>query len=472
MRLSHLKIAFSLFLIHAFVACSPEGNSKKNTGNIATKPNIIVILLDDAGYADFGFMGSEDLETPHIDELAKSGVMFTDAHVSATVCAPSRAGLLTGIYQQRFGFEANHTGDQYTGDIGLSDEVRTLADALKTNKYNTVAIGKWHLGASPSDHPNQRGFDDFYGFLAGGRSYFPLKNPDKKKMLQNNGKKVKFEGYLTDVLGDYAATYIEQHQKKPFFMYLSFNAVHTPMEAKETDLERFKDHPRKRLAAMTWSLDENIGKIRAKLAELQQLDNTLIFFLSDNGGAVNNESTNTPLKGWKGNKYEGGHRVPMIVSWPKEIEPQKHFDGLTSSLDIFSTALDASKNETFNTQHLDGVSLLPYLKEEKKGNPHKTLFWRKLDESAARMDAFKLIRLKGYGDRLYHLDNDIGETKDLSQTMDSVRKNMSTKLFDWEQQLMQPQWKEEKKWMDVTEHIHKSLMNNKSPKYTQPTKKR
>lgn len=472
MKYYPLKIALYLFFIHAFLACSSKSNSKKTTEKIAAKPNIIVILLDDAGYADFGFMGSEDLETPHIDELAQSGVIFTDAHVSATVCAPSRAGLLTGIYQQRFGFEANHTGDQYTGDIGLSDHVLTLADALKTNKYNTVAIGKWHLGATQSDHPNQRGFDDFYGFLAGGRSYFPLKNPNKKKMLQHNGRKVNFEGYLTDVLGDYATSYIEQHQKKPFFMYLSFNAVHTPMEAKETDLEKFKNHPRQRLAAMTWSLDENIGKIRAKLAQLQQLDNSLIFFLSDNGGAVNNESTNTPLKGWKGNKYEGGHRVPFILSWPKEISPKKHFDGLTSSLDIFSTAMDASKNETFDTQHLDGVSLLPYLKAEKKGNPHNALFWRKLDESAARMDAFKLIRLKGYGNRLYNLHNDIGETKDLSQTLDSVNKNMSTQLFDWEQQLMKPQWKEEKEWMDVTEHIHKSLMNNKKPQYTQPTKKR
>ena len=253
------------------LASNQQDASKKGT-----QPNIIIILVDDAGYVDFGFMGSKDLKTPEIDKLAKSGTVFTDAHVSATVCTPSRAGLITGKYQQRFGFEANGTGG-----IGLADNVTTIADTFQENGYNTYALGKWHLGNDPSDHPNQRGFDDFYGFLTGSRSYFPVENPSEDNMLQHNGKRVEFEGYMTDVLGNQSVTFVEQSGDQPFFMYLAYNAVHTPMHAKEEDLKRFEDHPRQELAAMTWSLDENVGKLRSKLLELGKLDNTLIYFLSE-----------------------------------------------------------------------------------------------------------------------------------------------------------------------------------------------
>ena len=243
------SVILCVIIVLVFSTCTskkPYTKTTELTVNETKKPNIIAIIIDDAGYIDFGFMGSKDLETPNIDELAKNGVVFTDAHVSATVCGPSRAGIMTGRYQQRFGFEANHTGDKESGDIGLADNIPTMADEFQNNNYKTTAVGKWHLGATESDHPNKRGFDEFYGFLAGGRSYFPITNPSKEHMLQFNSKRVQFDGYLTDVLGDYSVKFVEENKEQPFFMYLAYNAVHTPMHAKKEHLEKYKNHPRKK----------------------------------------------------------------------------------------------------------------------------------------------------------------------------------------------------------------------------------
>lgn len=470
-------ITCAVFLVtHSCKKNSPKNSALEKNIEVQNashkKPNIIVILIDDAGYVDFGFMGSKDLETPEIDKLAKNGVVFTDAHVSATVCAPSRAGIMTGKYQQSFGFEANATGYGGSGDIGLADKVVTIADVFKQNSYKTIALGKWHLGATESDHPNNRGFDEFYGFLAGGRSYFPVKNPSREHMLQHNGERVKFDGYLTDVLGDYSVKFVEQNKDKPFFMYLAYNAVHTPMHAKKTDLEKYKNHPRQKLAAMTWSLDENIGKLTKKLKDLNLLDNTLIYFLSDNGGAKTNTSKNGYLKGWKGNKFEGGHRVPFVMSWPNKIKANTTFNGLTSSFDIFSTSMAAANIPVKENSNLEGVNLFPFLNGEKTGNPHENLYWRKLEESGTRHNNFKLIKLKNFGHVLYDLSTDIGETKDLSTTEPETLKLLEANLSNWETKMMQPLWQEEKEWMDVTYHIHQRLMKNKKAQYTTPSQQK
>lgn len=468
-----IKQTFVYLLSFLFFYSCVNKNLKKtdkalNIEEEVSKPNIIIILIDDAGYVDFGFMGSKDLETPHINALAKSGVIFTDAHVSSTVCAPSRAGLITGKYQQRFGFEANHTGDKHSGDIGLSDDIVTMADIFKANNYETVAIGKWHLGKTPSDHPNKRGFNHFYGFLGGGRSYFPINQPSKLQMLQYNGKQQEFEGYLTDALGAYSVKFVETHKRKPFFMYLAYNAVHTPMEAKKVHLEKYKDHPRKQLAAMTWSLDENVGKLQNKLKELNLLNNTLIYFLSDNGGAYNNKSKNGSLKGWKGNEFEGGHRVPFLLSWPNQIKGNKKFDGLISSLDIFPTSIAAANIIKDENLVLDGVNLIPYLKDGKLGDPHEDLYWRKLEESGARVGDFKLVRLDNFGSVLYNLTDDISESVDLSQRDPNTLKKLNSKLLQWESKMSKPLWQEDEKWMEVTYHIHQQLMKNKKVLYTNP----
>lgn len=470
-NLKNKHLPFYCIIILMFcLTTSCKRATEKNSSNTEKPPNVIVILIDDAGYADFGFMGSKDLKTPNIDKLAKSGVVFTDAHVSATVCAPSRAGLITGKYQQRFGFEANGTGYGDSGDIGLSDDVVTMADVFKANGYKTIALGKWHLGASESDHPNQRGFDEFFGFETGSRSYFPLKNPSKYNMLQHNGKRVEFKGYMTDVLGDESVKYVEENKDQPFFMYLAYNAVHTPMQAKQEDLDKFKGHPRQKLAAMTWSLDENVGKLQKKLKALGLAENTLIYFLSDNGGAANNSSSGGPLKGWKGNKFEGGHRVPFIVSWPKAIKGGQTFEGLSSSLDIFTTSLAAANIKKPDDLLLDGANLLPYLKGEKTGNPHDKLFWRKLEEAGARIGDYKLVRLQDHGATLYNLKEDLGETVNLENTNPKEFKLLQNELEHWESQIMEPLWVEGRDWMDVTYHIHKRLMQNKEVLYSDPGK--
>ena len=455
-RLLNFVLAFLVFVF--------TGGCNASKQNPERKPNIIVILLDDAGYADFGFMGSEDLETPRINELARRSTIFTDAHVTATVCAPSRAGLITGRYQQRFGSECNGTG----GDLGVDPEEATIADAMKKTGYKTIAIGKWHLGHTEDYLPNNRGFDEFYGFLGGSRSYFPLENPNALHRLMHNTEPVEFTGYLTDVFGDQAVQYIDQFKDEPFFMYLSFNAVHTPMDAKKEDLEKYKDHPRQKLAAMTWSLDENIGKVLDKIEHEGLARNTMIWFLSDNGGANNNQSGNGYLKGWKGNKFEGGHRVPFMVSWPGTIPENKSFDGLTSSLDIFATSISVAGVEHYEGKPLDGVNLLPYLAGEITGDPHDRLFWRKDQAAAARIDDFKLIRLRDYGFRLYNLAKDSVESTDLSAMDTASYHLLKSSLESWEEELIPPLWTEEAEWDAVTREIHIALMENREPKYVNP----
>ena len=447
---------FSLGFIVLFVACNPS----------TRQPNVIVILMDDMGYADAGFMGSKDLDVPNIDQLASEGVVFTDAHVSATVCSPSRAGLITGRYQQRFGHECNVP----PAHLGIDTTEMTIGHAMQQAGYKTIAIGKWHVGDTQGRYPNNMGFDEFFGFREGSRSYWSNKNNDKDgshKAIEHNNTRVDFEGYLTDVFGDKAVEYVDHKGDKPIFMYLAFNAPHTPMHAKKEHLEKYKDHPRKNYASMMWSADENIGKLVNKLKENGEYDNTLFFFLSDNGGAHNNESSCEPLKGWKGNKFEGGHRVPFFVTWKNGFDGGRTFKGLTSALDIMSTSIASTGIEVDLKRPLDGVDLLPYLKGETAGAPHQILFWRKEDMAAVRLDSLKLIRLNGYGYRLYNLNTDPGESEGLQKQHPRLFKSLKRNLEDWEKDLIEPKWLEGI-WNDVTYEIHQALMENREPNYTDP----
>lgn len=452
----HFKMMLSVVPIIPLVSCQKH--------KTVEKPNIIVMLVDDAGYSDFGFMGCKDLESPNIDKLAKRGVVFTDAHVSATVCSPSRAGLMTGRYQQRFGHECNCP----PAEFGTDTTEKTMADVLKTAGYKTIGIGKWHLGDAERFHPNNRGFDEFFGFLEGGRQYFLNKSNDKDgdpHALLHNKERVEFDGYLTDVFGDKAVEYIEANKDRHFFMYFSPNAVHTPMQAKKEDLERYKDHPRQKLAAMTWSLDHNVGKIVAKLEKENLLDNTLIFFLSDNGGATTNQSCCLPLKGWKGNKFEGGHRIPFFMAWTGKVKGDKRFAGLTSSLDIMATAIQVAGVKNTTGKPLDGVNLMPFVESKIQKNPHEKLYWRKEGMAGMRYNDFKLIRVEGYGYRLYNVKDNIGETKDLRTAESETLESMKIDLKEWETGLVKPLWSEGKYWNTVTYEIHQSLMENKRSKY-------
>jgi len=435
-------------------------NTEKAGSNEIQKPNVIVILADDAGYADFGFMGS-DLPTPNIDRLAQSGVFFTDAHITASVCSPSRAGIMTGRYQQRFGHEANIPPK----DSGMDPEELTMGDLMKSAGYKTGFIGKWHLGEMEAYHPNNRGFDEFWGFLGGSRSYFYKMDKDDKsgqaREILHNKTHVDFKGYLTDEFSNQSVRFIQENKEHPFFLFISYNAVHTPMHAKESDLEKFKDNPRTKLAAMTWSMDEGIGRVMDQLNIDELTENTLVFFLSDNGGASNNQSSNLPLKGFKGNKFEGGHRTPFIVSWPKELKGGQQYGGLTSSLDILATSIGVAGYENTQGKPLDGVNLIPHLTKKIDTEPHDALFWRKEGMAAVRQGDYKLIRLDDYGYRLYNLEDDLGESVDLTDQLPANTDELKELLENWETELIDPLWAESRPWQRVTFEIHKALMENR-----------
>lgn len=439
----------------ALGAIGPEVAAASKVG---ARPNVLIILVDDAGYNDFGFMGTTDLLTPNIDALAHQGVVFDDAHVAATVSSPSRACLITGRYGHRFGYECNLSNRS----DGLPPEEQTLGDVFKRGGYRTAAVGKWHLGSLPEMHPNCRGFDLFYGMLAGSRSYFynakGSDRPGAEQNLQRNGRQECFEGYLTDRFTDEAVRFIEEADQ-PFLLYLAYNAVHSPMQALPADLECFAGHRRQKLAAMTWALDRGVGRVMESLRRTGQLENTLIFFLSDNGGATTNQSNNYPLKGFKGNKFEGGHRVPFFVAWPGHIEGGRHYAGLSSSLDIFATAIDAAGVEPPRLP-LDGVSLLPYLYGKKKGMPHQRLFWRKLDSRAVRDGYWKLVMTQGVDTVLYRLDTDLDEMRDLSGEHPEKCRELIRHLHDRENHCMKARW-DEGKWGAITNHLHLLLMSNK-----------
>ena len=425
-------------------------------------PNILVIIADDAGYADFGFQGSREIQTPHLDTLAREGVVFTDAHVTASVCSPSRAGLMTGRYQQRFGHEANVPPPEY----GMDTTETTLAQALRQQSYATGMFGKWHLGTAPRYHPNRRGFDEFYGLLGGSRSYFPFPEStsvSKGRAIMHNRERVGLEKYITDALGTRTAEFVRAHSDESFFAYLSFTAPHGPMEARAEDLKRFQGHPRQTYAAMMWAMDRAVGHVLEVLKEEGIAENTAVFFLSDNGGAHFNQSSNYPLKGAKGNVFEGGLRVPFVLRWPKQLEGGRAYGGLTSALDIFATAYAIAGGEEDPGKPLDGTNLMPHLTERTPGPPHDRLFWRKEDHAAARIGAWKLIRLDDYGSVFYNLTNDLGEVVDLKEEYPASFQRAKRQLQSWEENLEAPHWHESEAWREVTWGIHEDLMENRVP---------
>ncbi|WP_400073116.1 sulfatase [Zobellia russellii] len=424
------------------------------------KPNIVFILSDDAGYADFGFQGSKEFKTPELDKFAKSSVRFTQAYVSAAVCGPSRAGLLTGKYQQKFGFEENNvpglmsksglTGD----DMGLPLDQKTVADYLKEQGYRTALFGKWHQGNADRFHPTKRGFDEFYGFRGGARSYMPYGTENQLKRNEDRlergfGEYEEYEGYLTDGLADEAILFMERNQKNPFFIYLSFNAVHTPMEAKEEDLVKVQDltGKRKTLAAMAIAMDKACGKVLNRIRELGLDKNTLIVFTNDNGGpSDSNESSNHPLSGTKANHLEGGIRVPFLMSWPGKLKPNTVYDNPISTLDLLPTFVTAAGGNVSDIKGLDGVDLIPFLTDTKTGKPHETLYWKKEARGAIRHNDWKLVRFPDRPAELYNIKEDISEVNDLATEHPEKVRELYKMLFDWELTLERPLWQLERRF--------------------------
>ncbi|MCP5537584.1 MAG: sulfatase-like hydrolase/transferase [Akkermansiaceae bacterium] len=417
-------------------------------------PNIILILADDLGHGDLSYNGCQDIKTPHLDKLAGAGLILNDHHTTASVCAPSRAGLMSGKYQQHFGFECNGPH----GKFGLPGSVVTYAEAMKAAGYETMGLGKWHLGSQPEMHPNAQGFDHFSGFIAGGRSYFPEKKINAEQMMQRNGKQVPEPEikYVTNWLTDEAIRLIDHRQKdKPFLMYLSYNAPHTPMHALEEDLALYRHIDKKNrrtYAAMVHNMDQNIGRLRRHLEENQLSDNTMVIFCSDNGGATTNASDNGIYRGMKGSKWEGGHRVPCIIHWPAGgLTGGKRIGMLTSTLDFMATSLDvAGRKEQIKALGLDGVSLLPGLQNISPSKGHDTLYFRRSVAAAVRDGNWKLIRVEnedlGHRFLLFDLARDIGETKDLAKQHPERVQQLAAKLATWEKGIQAPAWREGKKW--------------------------
>ena len=453
------KLALFFVCILTLISCSSINDSK---------PNIIIILADDAGYSDFGFMGSDEIKTPNLDQLALDGVIFNNAYVSASVCSPSRAGLLTGMYQQRFGHECNLDSDV---NNSFDPNQVTIAEALKTEGYTTGLVGKWHLGDKTQNHPLKNGFDYFWGFISGARNYFYDPNEVNRNSIRNvveNYSQTNFEGYLTDVLGEKAIRFIDKNNQSnnPFFLFLSFNAPHTPMQAKEEVLEKFKDNPRQVYASMMWSMDEAIGHVIDALKENNQYDNTIIYFLSDNGAAMSNNASPFPYKGWKGNQFEGGIKTPMIMTWKNKIKSNTQFDGFISALDIFKTSLEVSNVNDDLMANADGKNIMNYLNDNTIQN--ENLFWRKDKMATVRSGNYKLIKLKDTSTVLYNIENNYFEDLDLKLKEPSVHDSLFKLLLAWEDRLIDPNWIENKDWNIVTEMIYEDLMANKDIRAVSP----
>lgn len=410
----------------------------------AQKPNILIIVGDDMGYADVGFHGCKDIPTPNLDALAAAGVRFSNGYVTGPYCSPTRAGLLTGRYQNRFGHETNFGGP----GGGLPVTEQTLADRLRSADYATGLIGKWHLGDKVNQRPQQRCFDEFYGFLGGAHDYF------QSKGILRGTEPVTELDYTTDAFGREACGFIETHKSQPWFLYLAFNAVHTPMQATDEGLKKFAgitDPQRRTYAAMMASMDDAIGNVRRKLEETGQAENTLVAFISDNGGPTMagvtiNGSRNEPLRGSKRTTLEGGVRVPFIVSWPGKIKPGV-FDKPVIQLDLHATALAVAEVDAKPEWKIEGVNLLPFLAGQEAAPPHDALYWRFGQQMAIRSGDWKLVRYDPAVDgekgratpvKLYNLADDIHEDKDLSAEMPDKVKELQAKWDAWDQQNVAP----------------------------------
>jgi arylsulfatase A-like enzyme len=420
------------------------------------RPNIIIILVDDAGATDFSCYGSKQILTPHIDSLAQNGIKFTDAYTASSVCSPSRAGLLTGRYQQKFGHLANIPHEKIAvndpATLGLPTSETTLATALKDEGYRTHCIGKWHLGEAEKFQPNSRGFDNFYGFLSGARTYYlggELRG-DMDRIRRNNQFAEPASGYTTEIFTQEAIRIIKEESEKPFFIYLSHNAVHGPMDVKEEDIMsyNFKNPKRKKYSGLMKNLDDQTGLLMQSLKDADKHENTLVFFMSDNGGPTShNGSSNWPLRSGKGSEFEGGNRTPFIIQWPAKISANTVSSTPVISYDIFTTCINVAKGKLAQDRVYDGVNLLEIINGSK---PHdqRPLFWSRGKNYAIRQGKWKLITLP-QGSFLYDLSKDISEKNDLSDSFPEVKSELTQLLNKWKSTHAKALWstgyKEKKK---------------------------
>ena len=455
------------------------------------KPNIVILLADDLGYGELGCQGNTEIPTPHIDSIAANGVRFTNGYVTAPFCSASRAGLITGRYQTRFGYEFNPIGhhNELPG-VGLPRSEVTLAERLRQAGYVSGLIGKWHLGGHAEFHPFRHGFDEFFGFTheghyfvpppwdgvttwlrrsvlpGGGRGRFTSADGrviysthmngtepayDANNPIIRGGQPVIEEAYLTDAFTREAVDFIDRNKDRPFFLLLAYNAVHSPMQGADDYMKKFdhiQDVHRRIFAAMLSNMDDSVGSVLVKLRREQLEQNTLIFFLSDNGGPTRElTSSNKPLRDGKGSVYEGGLRVPFMAQWPGRLAKSRVYEEPVISLDIFATATEAAKAPPVVRagHNLDGVDLMPHLTGKTKAIPHEKLFWRQDRRAALRMGEWKLLRNSRRGQpgewQLYNLANDTAEQNNLATINRAKREELLSVWRELNAEMADPFWK-------------------------------
>lgn len=405
------------------------------------KPNVIVVLIDDMGYADLGFTGVKDFATPNIDALARDGVTCTNGYATAPVCSPSRAGFITGRYQTRFGHERNPF-DTDDPKVGLPVEQKTIADVMKSNGYRTAALGKWHLGQAPHFQPMARGFDEWFGFLGGHHDYLPRKGETAPIKVMRNREEVEEKEYLTDALTREAVSFVDRNQKNPFFLYLAYNAPHAPLQAPakyKKLIAGIEDPKRATYAAMMLAVDEGVGKLRAELKADNLEKDTLIFFWNDNGGATNNSSDNGILRETKGTMYEGGLRVPFSVTWPGHLPANRVCDQPVISLDIIPTTIAAADLKPIPGMPLDGLNIMDTLRTD-AAPARERLYWRWNDGKfrAVREGRYKWVRLRDGESELYDLQSDIGETKNIATEKPELTAHLRAAYEAWDKDNIDP----------------------------------
>lgn len=438
-------------------------------------PNIVVVLADDLGYADVGVYGSQIIRTPHIDALAARGVRFTEGYVSHPVCSPSRAGMMTGRYQQRFGWEFNPAGrDQ---QFGMAEREKTLGDRMQGVGYRTGLVGKWHLGVQDQHNPIHRGFSEYFGVREGGTTYFhePIADMEnagrpphpRLNQIVRGTEPVVVREYLTDAFTREAVSFIER-ASTPFFLFVSHITPHTPLQATRAYTKRYRhiEDPASRIyAAMVASLDDSVGDITAALRTRELLDDTLFVFLSDNGcaGYIGNACSNAPLRGFKRYHHEGGVRVPFLMSWPDVIPKESVYTEPVSSLDLLDTFLAAAGHEEASS---DSTNLLPYVTGVARDRPHEALYWRSGSTTAIRKGPWKLVRFPisrrsvdeldeakritppeegwntnaphGLATFLYNVTEDIAERNNLTDAYPDIVAELLSDLDRWRATLREP----------------------------------
>ena len=424
------------------------------------RPNVVVLLADDLGYGSLSWYGG-DIPTPNIDSIAANGVGFISGYMTAPVCNPSRPALMTGRYQQRWGKELN---SQTVSPVGaapksLPQRETTIATALKQAGYATGAVGKWQLGMDDGYHPLDRGFDSFLGMPSGSRFVDPAwphariapghedsGRPDgagRYRGLVSGREKIPMEEYLTDRLGREGVSFVERNRDRPFFLYLAFHAPHGPIQTIEKYYRRFPEisnETHRIYAAMISALDDSVGAILDALRRHGLEDRTLVIFTSDNGAAKTSDTDgkrNFPLIGHKRNLYEGGIRVPYLLQWNGQLPAGVRFESPVSSLDIFPTALDAAGAES-DRYDPDGVSLLPFLRGERNGDPHPHLVWRSGPNAAVRQGPWKLLMPQSGPERLYNVREDPGETTDHAATEPALVERLRRIFRDWAEDMAEP----------------------------------